>query len=245
MKLLALDTSAGPASCAVAEDGRLLASCAVNVSLTHSQTLLPMVEDLLKNASLSLQDIDMLAVSVGPGSFTGVRIGVAAVKGLAFPRNLPCLAVSTLAAISRNFEGLSGPASVCAVMDARCRQVYTARFSLGEDGSLRRDTPDEALTLDDLAAALACIKKPIFLVGDGANLCYTALQESIPGLRLAPEHLRYQQAAGVAVEAFHLAAKGHAVSPAELQPVYLRLPQAERERLAALSPAGPSGKIHQ
>lgn len=233
MKLLALETSAGPASCAVAEDGRLLAVSSVNVPLTHSQTLLPMTEALLKNAALTMADIDLLAVSTGPGSFTGIRIGVAAVKGLAFPKDLPCVGVSTLAAIAQNFQGIPGPAVVCAVMDARCQQVYTARFILNADGSLQRESPDQAMTIEDLAAALSCIKKPVFLVGDGANLCYTALQERELDLRLAPEHLRFQNAAGVAAEAFRLAEEGKTIPPAELRPVYLRLPQAERERLAA------------
>ena len=180
-----------------------------------------------------MADIDLLAVSTGPGSFTGIRIGVAAVKGLAFPKDLPCVGVSTLAAIAQNFQGIPGPAVVCAVMDARCQQVYTARFILNADGSLQRESPDQAMTIEDLAAALSCIKKPVFLVGDGANLCYTALQERELDLRLAPEHLRFQNAAGVAAEAFRLAEEGKTIPPAELRPVYLRLPQAERERLAA------------
>jgi tRNA threonylcarbamoyladenosine biosynthesis protein TsaB len=234
MKILAIDTSAGPASCAVVEDEKILAAASVNVRLTHSQTLMPMVEGMLKNAALSLEDIGLLAVSAGPGSFTGVRIGVAAVKGLAFPRDIPCAAVSTLAAIARNWEGIPAPEElvICPVMDARCRQVYTARFLLGTDGSVSRQTPDRALTIDELQSELMPAKKTTILVGDGAELCYNTLK-GLFDCRLAPPHLRYQQATGVAMEATVMAQAGQAVPAGQLLPLYLRLPQAERERLAA------------
>lgn len=235
--ILALDSSAGPASCAVLrcrEDGgrELLASASVHTRLTHSQTLMPMVGDMLKNAGLTMDDVDVLAVSAGPGSFTGVRIGVAAVKGLAFPRNLPCAGVSTLAAMARNVQGLPFSGWVLGAMDARCRQVYTALFRC-EDGRLTRLTPDEALTLDHLGDRLKNQEdfagKSILVVGDGAELCYNTLKETVPGLRLMPEALRYQQGIGVALEAADLAASGGLVPAERLLPVYLRLPQAERE----------------
>lgn len=220
MKILALETSAGPASCALVEDGRVLASAYINTPLTHSQTLMPMVESMLQNAGLTFSEVDRLAVTAGPGSFTGVRIGVAAVKGLAFAKDTPCASVSTLAAIARNMEGIGFDGVVCAVMDARCRQVYTACFEKGE-----RLTPDEAISLDDLKNRLISYKKPIFLLGDGAKLCYTAFEGDVPALYLAPEHLRYQNAVGVAAEA----ALSETVTAEALQPLYLRLPQAERE----------------
>ncbi len=226
--ILALDTSAGPASCAVVREGEILASAVTNTPLTHSQTILPMVQDMLKNSGLAFADVNLLAVSAGPGSFTGVRIGVAAVKGLAAPRDLPCAAVSTLEAIAENAQGLPFDGVVCAVMDARCRQVYTACFA-SEGGRLSRLTPDEAISIEELQNRLLSYKKSVFLVGDGAKLCYTVLNGQFPGLRIAPPMLRYQQAAGVAAVAARLAAADKLCAAASLLPAYLRLPQAERE----------------
>lgn len=228
MKILAIDSSAVSASCCVWEDGRLLARSDVNTRLTHSQTLLPMVQDMLKNAQIELADIDLLACAAGPGSFTGVRIGVAAVKGLALPEDKPCAGVSTLAAIAHNADGLPFDGIVCAAMDARCQQVYTALFEC-RGGEISRLTSDEALPLSELQIRLEKIKKSIFLVGDGAELCYTQFKEFIPGCVLSPLHLRYQSAYGVAVEAAAVAKRGETVSGDTLLPHYLRLPQAERE----------------
>lgn len=228
MKILAIESSAGPASCAVTEAGEVLASAVTNTRLTHSQTLLPTVNAMLHNAGLSLKETDLLAVSAGPGSFTGLRIGVAAVKGLAFPENKPCAAVSTLAAMARNLEGIPFDGLICAAMDARCQQVYTALFDC-VNGRINRRTPDEAISLEDLKNRLISEKKSIIMVGDGAKLCYNTLKDSVAGLCIAPPHLRYQQAAGVAAEAADLFREGRTTEAALLQPVYLRLPQAERE----------------
>ena len=228
MKILALETSAGPASAAITENGRVLASAYIHTKLTHSQTLMPMVEGLFKNAALSLSDMDLMAVAAGPGSFTGVRIGVAAVKGLAFPKGVPCAAVSTLSAIARNAAGTGFAGVVCGVMDARCGQAYTACFD--SDGkTLSRRTPDEAISAEELKNRLISYKKPVFLLGDGAELCYNGFKAEVPDLILAPEALRYQQAVGVAAAAEEMAAKEMLVTAEALQPVYLRLPQAERE----------------
>lgn len=235
--ILALESSAGPASCALlrrAPDGtgRLLASAAVHTGLTHSQTLLPMMGDLLKNAGLSVDDVDILAVSAGPGSFTGIRIGVAAVKGLAFARDLPCAGVSTLAAMARGMEGMPFDGILLAAMDARCGQIYTASFSCLA-GRISRLTPDEALTIEEVGKRLQnlpeFLEKSIFIVGDGAEVCYNGLRDKVPGLILAPEAMRYQSAAGVALEAAVIAGEGGLVTADELTPRYLRLPQAERE----------------
>lgn len=226
--LLAVESSAGPVSCALLRVERerqtLLCSASVNTCLTHSQTLMPMVDDMLRNAGLSLSDVNALAVAVGPGSFTGVRIGVAAVKGLAFPEDLPCVPVSTLEGMAYRFAGLPMTCDIVTAMDARCRQVYTALFSL-ENGVLTRETPDEAITLDELALRLAVRQRPILVVGDGAPLCCAAL----PGLQMAPTGLCDQNAVGVARAAVPLLTVGGAVSGETLLPVYLRLPQAERE----------------
>lgn len=231
MKLLAVECSAGPASCAVAEDGRILAQEAVHVQLTHSQTLMPMIAHMLQDAGMALDEMDALAIANGPGSFTGVRIGVAAIKGMAFASGKPCMGVSTLAAIARRAEGLPFSGTICAAMDARCQQVYTACFSC-RDGVVDRLTPDEALPLEELQQRLCRVDSPILLMGDGAALCRDYLQPSGLPVRLAPFSLRYQHAVGVAAEALHTPA----VSAEDLLPTYLRLPQAERELMARQTP---------
>ncbi len=231
MRILAIDSSAGPASCSVTENGRVLACSSMNRKMTHSQTLMPMLDDMLRNAALSLSEIDLLAVSAGPGSFTGVRIGVSAVKGMAFAENKPCVPVSTLAAIARNADGCPFEGIVCSVMDARCGQVYTACFRLSA-GRLTRLTSDEAISIAELGERLCAYQEPVWLMGDGSALCYAALRDIVPKLWLAPEALRYQSATGVAAEAARMAADGETVTADRLMPMYLRLPQAERERLA-------------
>lgn len=228
MNILAIDSAAGPASCALYREGRLVCRAGVNTRLTHSQTLLPMVEDMLRNAGESLKAVDVFAVSAGPGSFTGVRIGVAAVKGLAFTNDKPCAAVSTLEAIAHNAAGLPFTGVVCAAMDARCGQVYAALFAC-EAGRLTRLEADAALTLEELKNRCLSHQKPLFFVGDGAQLCYNAWRDEVADLCLAPEHLRWPDAAGTAMVAAHLAEQGALVTAAQLRPAYLRLPQAERE----------------
>ncbi len=227
--LLAVESSAGPASCAVVrrENGvdRVLCSACVNNRLTHSQTLMPMIGDMLKNAAMSLEDINALAVAVGPGSFTGVRIGVAAVKGLAFANDLPCAPVSTLAGMARRFEGFLYNGLILTAMDARCQQIYTALFS-SENGVITRVTPDEALPIAEVVERLKGETRPLMLVGDGAEVCFAAVKEAVPAAVLAPTGLRYQHAIGVAREALQNDAW---ISGEALLPSYLRLPQAERE----------------
>jgi len=225
MKILAIDTSATTASAAIVEDGALVASAELRSKMTHSQTILPMVEDMLKNAALTLKDIGLMAANVGPGSFTGVRIGVAAVKGLCFADDIPCAPVSTLESMAYNFWGLPAENTVCAVMDARCAQVYTATFSVKGE-TVTRLTPDEAISIEELGNRLKKLEKSIILVGDGAKLCYTTLGDTVPHLHLSPDHLRYQNAVGVAKA---VTVSDKRCKAAALQPVYLRLPQAERE----------------
>ncbi len=227
MKILALETAAKAVSAAVTEDGKVLASGYQDTGLTHSATLMPIVEALFKNTGLTPRDLDAVAVSAGPGSFTGIRIGVSAAKGIAFAIEKPAAAVSTLAALARNvafFDGLI----VCA-MDARRQQVYNALFA-AQDGRLTRLTPDRAIALSDLAEELRADPRPKIIVGDGANLCHNHLTAASIPARLAPPHLIMQNAMSVALEAESLAAHGALVSAQDLAPVYLRPPQAEQLR---------------
>lgn len=226
MKILALEASAVAASVAVVTDDRVVGEFFLDVGKTHSQTLLPMVESLLLSTDTTLAEVDFLAVSTGPGSFTGLRIAIAAVKGLALGADKPCVGVSSLAALAYNLQGFCGTA--CAVMDARCGQVYTALFAL-DGGEVTRKCPDMAISLDELGKMLMAEEKTVFLVGDGAVLCYNTLLESVKNLRLAPLHLRQQRASGVAAAAWESFRQAGSISCGELLPGYLRLPQAQRE----------------
>ncbi|MBQ5584342.1 MAG: tRNA (adenosine(37)-N6)-threonylcarbamoyltransferase complex dimerization subunit type 1 TsaB [Ruminiclostridium sp.] len=228
MKILALESSAVAASVALCEDETLIAQAFQNTGLTHSQTLLPLAEDLLKNCGLTMADMDLIAVAEGPGSFTGLRIGVAAAKGLAWGGELPCAGCSTLESMAWNLVGFEG--EVCVAMDARRKQVYNARFRV--DGEQpHRLTPDRAISLEDLIAELQGTEIPQIIVGDGAKLCYDALTAAGIPAKLAPPNLRMQSAWGVARLALEKARKGQTVTANELAPVYHRLSQAERERL--------------
>lgn len=229
MKILGLESSAKAASAALTEDGKLLARSYQNTGLTHSRTLLPMVETMLRNCDLSMDDIGAVAVAAGPGSFTGLRIGVSAAKGLAWARHLPCAAVSTLEAMAQNLAHLEGSVIVCA-MDARRSQVYNALF-LAEGGTLQRLCPDRAVALSQVCEDLQNEICPKIVVGDGALLCYNALIDAGIACRLAPEALRMQDAVGVCMCAERAAKADKLISAEALQPVYLRLSQAERERL--------------
>ena len=229
MLTLAFETSAKAASVALTENGKLLGESYQNTGLTHSQTLMVMAEDLLKQCGLKPQDVTAVAVAEGPGSFTGVRIGVAAAKGLSWGGELPCYGVSTLEAMARNLGVYQG--YVVPAMDARRNQVYTAIFH-ADKGILSRVEEDMAISLAELGEKIKNCAEPVFLVGDGAVLCYNTLLEEVPGLILPPEHRMHQRAAGVALAAQAMADAGDPGNGAELTPNYLRLSQAERERLA-------------
>ena len=206
MLILALDSSAAPASAALLEDGKILSEFYINTKQTHSQTLMPMVESVLKLTNKTLDDVTCMAVSAGPGSFTGVRIGVSCVKGLSMTRNIPCAGVSTLRAMAENARQLTG--IVCAVMDARL-------------------CDDRALPIAELLEECKTFTEKIYLVGDGAELCYKTFA-AIRAELLLPQ-LRFQRASGVAMAAQEMVENGQAVTPDALMPIYLRLPQAERE----------------
>ncbi len=226
MKILALDAAAGPGSVCLMEDGQLRGYLFQNTGLTHSQTLLPMVETLLRLTGRQLSELDGLAVTAGPGSFTGLRIGLAAAKGLALGAGKGICPVSTLAAMAEPLRPLGRP--VCAVMDARRGEVYAALF----DETGVRVTEDRAIPLAELAPELKNLGKEILLVGDGAGLCYNTLKESVSGLRPAPDHLQCQNALGAALRTQR--EKSAFQDPGSVVPRYLRLSQAERERLARL-----------
>ncbi len=230
MKILAFESSAVSASVALTEDERLIAQVFQNCGLTHSRTLLPMAESLLQNCGVPLDRIDALAVANGPGSFTGVRIGVATVKGLALGADKPCIGVSTLEAMAFGARSLGG--RLCCVMDARAGQVYNALFSI-ETGVPRRLCGDRALKLEALGEEIG--DTPYFLVGDGADLCYNTLKERCSGLLPAPPELRFPTGYGVAAAALPLLQAGGGLDPQQLDAAYLRRPQAERERLKRLS----------
>jgi len=223
MLILAFESSAKAASAALVRDGRLISQYSQCSGLTHSRTLLPMGEDMLKNAELKLSDVDLIAVAHGPGSFTGIRIGVSMVKGLAWAGEKPCVGVSTLEALA--WHGLAAGGYVCPVMDARRNQVYNAIFKI-ENGRPVRVTEDRPIALSELAEEIRALDAPMFLVGDGAELTEKYLSEQGLACTVAPENLRWQSAWGVAMAAMDKQ-PGDADS---LLPVYLRLSQAERER---------------
>ena len=229
MLILAFETSAKAASVALLEEGKLLGESYQNTGLTHSQTLMTMCEDLLKNCGKTVKDITAVAVANGPGSFTGVRIGVAAAKGFAWGAEIPCYGVSTLEAMAEGLGVYDG--YVVPTMDARRNQTYTAIFR-ADAGKLTRMMEDSAISFEELGEKLKNCEKPIFLVGDGGVLCYNTLEKDVPGLILPPEHCLHQRATGVALVARKMMEAGLTGDGASLSPNYLRLSQAERERLA-------------
>ena len=228
MLILAFETSAKAASVALHDGQKLLAESYQNTGLTHSQTLMVMAEDALKQCGKCAQDVTAVAVAEGPGSFTGVRIGVAAAKGFAWGREIPCYGISTLEAMAESLGAFQG--YVCPVMDARRAQVYNALFYVNQ-GTISRVTPDRAIALNDLSEELKNLTEPVFLVGDGSNLCYNTLSKEVPNLVLPAEHRMHQRAVGVALLAAKQAQQGIAPGGADLTPNYLRLSQAEREKL--------------
>ena len=213
--LLSIDSSAVTASVALTDGERIIKNEFVNTGLTHSETLLPMVKSVMQGYDFS--QLDAIAVTAGPGSFTGVRIGVATVKGLAFTHNIPCYSVSTLEAIANNFEN----GIICAVMDARRMQFYNALFEVN-NCEVKRLTPDRAISIEDLRKELAQFDA-VVIAGDGAKLCYNNIE--LPNCTLAEDDKIYQNAIGISRAVKHK----NTISPNQLMPVYLRQSQAERE----------------
>ena len=234
MLLLAFETSAKAASTALFEGQKLLGEIYQNTGLTHSQTLLVMAEDLLKQCGKSAADVTDVAVAAGPGSFTGVRIGVAAAKGFAWGAQLPCWGTSTLEAMALSLGIHQG--YICCAMDARRSQVYNALFYVNQ-GVLERITPDRAIALAELASELETLEGPVYLVGDGAALTHKTLTGRIPALILPPEHRLHQRASGVGLAALQMMVRGESADANALSPNYLRLSQAERERAERMQKA--------
>jgi len=228
MRILALESSAKAASAAIVNDGSLEAYAFQNTGLTHSRTLMPMVRDMLKNAGIALGNVDLIAAATGPGSFTGIRIGASAAKGIAWAASKPCIGVSTLDAMARGIMHMSG--LICCVMDARRDELYNALFE--SDGtSLNRVCADRAVSVDKLAEELERANKHAVLIGDGAKISFERLRERCPGLIMAPPHLLHQNAWGVAKAAEAAVKENNPTGLSSLNPVYIRMSQAERERL--------------
>lgn len=220
--ILGIDSSAITAGCALYDGGKIVAEQFLNTRHTHSETLLPMVKSMLDGAKITLSEVDGIAVTTGPGSFTGLRIGISCVKGMCFGMDLPCVPVSTLEVVAYNFVQIDG--IICACMDARCKQVYNALFR-SENGVITRLCEDRAVTLAELSEELSALGGRVILAGDGAELTHEFTEKKY---ELAPIALRFQRGSGVC-----LAAEGKPeIAAAVLMPTYLRLPQAERERLA-------------
>ncbi len=225
MKILSLDSSAIVASVAVCEDEAVLAEYTLSNGNTHSETLLPIIEQLLKNLSLTPKDIEMFALSAGPGSFTGVRIGAATIKGLAFASGTPCVEVSTLEAIAYNLRMHKG--LICPVMNARRSQVYTSLFR--SDGrALTRLMPDSAMSIAELDLLLSQYGEEVCLSGDGYEITSEGFVST--KLRYVPPRLRMQSAVSVAEAALQSYRNGKKCTDEQLRVNYLRPSQAERER---------------
>ena len=221
MLILAMESSAKAASVAVTDGSVLLGQYFQNSGLTHSKTLMAMTESLLKNLGLQPSDIELVAVAAGPGSFTGVRIGVAAAKGFAWGADIPVCGVSTLEAMA--YQAQEQGVVICPVMDARRDQVYNALFEW-QDGNPKRLCEDRAISLSELSSDLKNYDKQCLVIGDGADIAYAHLHSDNIAVRVVGDLIKHQTAYGVA-----LAAATKPVTAAELEPFYLRPSQAERE----------------
>lgn len=229
MKILSFDSSAVSASVCLTEDYKIIAQTFQNCGLTHSRTLLPMAESMLKGCDHDISDVDVFAISAGPGSFTGLRIGVATVKGLAFSLNKPCVGVSTLEAMAEGLYGIDE--NICCTMDARAGQVYQAFFR--RDGeNLVRLCEDRAIKIDELADEIG--ESTQIIVGDGAELCYNKLNGICKNIKLAPENLRFTSAYGVTRAAIKALERGEQVSAEQLDAFYLRPPHIAQSKKVKL-----------
>lgn len=226
MNILAIECSASPVSAAIINDDKIVSYAYSDIKLTHSQTLFPIIQNVLSSARLSFSDIEAVSVSTGPGSFTGLRIGIACAKGLAEPKRLKCVGVSTLLSAAYMFKGEH--AVICPVIDARCSQVYCALFEVDGE-NITRICEDKAVMIEDLSKVLTGIDdKPIILCGDAAASVLDATNNQ-SNIKLATPSLMMQNAIGVGLYANKAIKENNYSDSEELMPMYLKLPQAERE----------------
>lgn len=228
MTILGIDSSATAGSAAVIEGNKILSETFINIGMTHSQALMPLIIQALDMAEKKVSDLDLIAVVTGPGSFTGIRIGVATAKGLAQPNSIPCFGVSSLECIAQPLS-VTGVIAV-PVMDARCQQVYSAIFDT-QEGRLKRLREDSAEKLSDLADILQKYYKPKVLIGDGTEIAFEYLRDKVDNILHANEIIRYQRASSaafIAKNALEIDGQSPLDAPL-LKPSYLRIPQAERE----------------
>lgn len=226
MLLLAVDTTTAVCSVALARPDQLVAEVTTNIARTHSQRLLPLIDLLLRETSHSIGDVDVLAVSRGPGSFTGLRIGLATVRGLALALNIPVAGVSTLKVLA---HGAAVCGLVCPVLNARRQQVYTALYRV-DGGEPEVVLQEQAMTVPGLLAELKRWQQPVWFCGDGAELVLDRAKEELAAPRLAATHFRSNRSAALADLAFHLARRGELAAGDQLTPLYLRESQAEIQR---------------
>lgn len=229
MTVLGVDSSATSASAAVIKDNKLISEVFSDTGLTHSQTLLPMINSALQMAGITVNELDLIAVCNGPGSFTGVRIGIATVKGIAFTNNIPCAEVSTLESMAYNIANFDG--IICSAMDARCNQVYTAFFENKNSCKANRLSEDTAMSIDELGEKISSLNENVIFVGDGAEICYNKLKGTVENISIAPINLIKQRASSVAVAGINKDAK----CSEDISVNYIRLPQAQRELAKKLS----------
>ena len=222
LTILGIDTSGKTASVALCRDDEVLAQTTVLTNLTHSQVILPLCKEMMKNAGKSLEDIDGIAVCDGPGSYTGLRIGISAVKAISYALNKPCIGISTLESLAYNFFGIKG--TICAVMSARQNLVYTATFFFdGED--IKRISEDKIISTEELYKELIEMKNDIFLAGDYAKAFYNDFGSE--KFILSPAHLRLQLATSLCFSAM----KKELCTPENINARYLQTTQAEKIRL--------------
>lgn len=227
MKILALDTTGNVSSVALIDDEKLIGEYTINYKMTHSQTIMPMIDEIVKMTELDLKDIDYIACSQGPGSFTGLRIGAATAKGLALGLNKKIVPVPTLDALAYNI--FETDKIICPIMDARRSQVYTALY-MWNDGVLENITGHMATTIDDIIARADEFEMGVIFLGDGVPVHKEKLSK-YDNFILAPQSLNMQKASSVASLGFQIAKEGGAIDGSEFTPIYLRKPQAERELL--------------
>ncbi len=230
MLILGIDSSSQAVSAALTIDGKLLGERYLNVGLTHSQTLMVLVDGVLRDCSVSLCDVDALAVSTGPGSFTGIRIGAAAVKGMAFGTGKPVFPVSTLESMAYLFP--PSDCIICPTLDARRGELYCSAFVFNADGDPDRLLPDDAMPASELIDKLSEFDRQVIFTGDGCSIAAAAAQGKLGCFCSAPQTLRYQRACGVCAAAYRAFLTGEKdITGDEIVPVYIRLSQAERERI--------------